>query len=93
MMYLALCTSVPKLVDSTFKPFYRLKSGLPEGCFIPYMYNSFWVMRLIGNRKLDHDAPGGGISCGPHTDYSFLIILNTDNIAGVLRVQIKGGYW
>ncbi|KAL2911176.1 hypothetical protein HK105_209363 [Polyrhizophydium stewartii] len=67
--------------------------GLDEHFFDSRMDDSFWVMRLIGYPPLDPAADGVGISCGEHTDYGCLTILNTDETTGALQVKSKSGEW
>nr|KAJ3418350.1 hypothetical protein HK105_000020 [Polyrhizophydium stewartii] len=67
--------------------------GLDENFFDSRMDDSFWVMRLIGYPPLDPAADGVGISCGEHTDYGCLTILNTDETTGALQVKSKSGEW
>ncbi|KAI8926858.1 hypothetical protein BC831DRAFT_454729 [Entophlyctis helioformis] len=67
--------------------------GLDETYFDPYMNDSFWVMRLIGYPPLSQGSDGVGISCGEHTDYGCLTILNTDETTGALQVKAKSGEW
>ncbi|KAJ3371459.1 hypothetical protein HDU91_005290 [Kappamyces sp. JEL0680] len=66
--------------------------GQSEDFFESYYTNPFWVMRLIGYPPLGA-AAGSGISCGEHTDYGMLTILNTDDTPGALQVKTKGGDW
>ncbi|KAJ3271271.1 hypothetical protein HDV01_006943 [Terramyces sp. JEL0728] len=66
--------------------------GLEERFFDKYMENSFWVMRLIGYPPLKK-VDNVGISCGEHTDYGCLTILNTDDTTGALQVLAKSGEW
>ncbi|EGF76933.1 hypothetical protein BATDEDRAFT_36127 [Batrachochytrium dendrobatidis JAM81] len=67
--------------------------GLPEHCFDSSMDNSFWVMRMIGYPPLMKEDADVGISCGEHTDYGCLTILNTDETTGALQVKSKSGEW
>lgn len=59
--------------------------------FDKYMSDPFWVIRLIGypSLPLSHE----GISCGQHTDYGCLTILNTDDTKDALQVLSKNGNW
>ncbi|KAJ1566495.1 hypothetical protein HK405_009585 [Cladochytrium tenue] len=58
--------------------------------------NGFWCMRLIGYPPLSEGTETDtdvGISCGEHTDYGCLTILNQDDIPGSLQVLSKSGEW
>ena len=68
-----------------------LSLGLPETEFDLSMDRSFWVMRLIGYPSLKEGHEG--VSCGQHTDYGCLTILNTDSTTGALQVMTKNGEW
>ncbi|KAI9105321.1 hypothetical protein DFS34DRAFT_3974 [Phlyctochytrium arcticum] len=67
--------------------------GLDEHFFEPFMKDGFWVMRLIGYPPLNRDVEGVGVSCGEHTDYGCLTILNTDSTPNALQVKSKKGEW
>ena len=69
--------------------------GLDEHFFDDKMDNGFWVLRLIGYPPLstNTDNSEGGISCGQHTDYGCLTILNTDDTPDALQVLSKSGEW
>jgi isopenicillin N synthase-like dioxygenase len=68
-----------------------LSLGLKQEYFDQFMTDPFWVIRLIGYPPLpkDHD----GVSCGQHTDYGCLTILNTDDTRDALQVLSKEGEW
>eukprot|EP01098_Paradermamoeba_levis_P004297 TRINITY_DN1848_c0_g1_i2.p1 TRINITY_DN1848_c0_g1~~TRINITY_DN1848_c0_g1_i2.p1 ORF type:complete len:351 (-),score=115.65 TRINITY_DN1848_c0_g1_i2:108-1088(-) len=60
-----------------------------------YTNDTFWVMRIIGYPPLS-SANGNqevGVSCGEHTDYGWLTIVNQDATEGALRVQNVKGEW
>ena len=68
---------------------------LPEDFFVPYIDESFWVMRLIGYPPLQ-TASGRkdiGASCGEHTDYGLLTLVNQDPSEGSLEAQTVAGLW
>ncbi|CAG8535823.1 1849_t:CDS:2 [Ambispora leptoticha] len=69
--------------------------GLEENFFVPFLDESFWVMRVIGYPPLQSSTgkDGIGVSCGEHTDYGCLTFLLQDNIKGSLQVQMKEGGW
>ncbi|KAI8899262.1 hypothetical protein BC833DRAFT_385979 [Globomyces pollinis-pini] len=66
--------------------------GLEEHYFEQFVDDSFWVMRMIGYPQLKQ-SEDVGISCGEHTDYGCLTILNTDETTGALQVLSKSGKW
>lgn len=54
--------------------------------------DSFWVLRLIGYPPLSEGVKSDGdvgVSCGEHTDYGCLTILNQDHNTGALQVYCK----
>eukprot|EP01089_Gocevia_fonbrunei_P022669 TRINITY_DN9246_c0_g1_i1.p1 TRINITY_DN9246_c0_g1~~TRINITY_DN9246_c0_g1_i1.p1 ORF type:complete len:344 (+),score=65.37 TRINITY_DN9246_c0_g1_i1:24-1055(+) len=54
--------------------------------------NPFWVMRIISYPPLQtSDLSDVGISCGEHTDYGCLTIVNQDSTKGALQIQCKNG--
>ncbi|KAI8896516.1 hypothetical protein BC833DRAFT_597266 [Globomyces pollinis-pini] len=65
--------------------------NLNQDFFDQFMDDSFWAMRMIGYPPLSTDD--GSISCGEHTDYGCLTILNTDDTTGALQIQTKSGEW
>eukprot|EP00742_Colponemidia_sp_Colp-10_P003205 GILJ01003414.1.p1 GENE.GILJ01003414.1~~GILJ01003414.1.p1 ORF type:complete len:352 (-),score=45.12 GILJ01003414.1:95-1150(-) len=70
--------------------------GLEEGFFEDtYLNEGFWVMRVIGYPPLasseGHD--GVGRSCGEHTDYGCLTLVNQDQTPGALQVMNAAGEW
>ncbi|KAJ1332906.1 hypothetical protein BSLG_008533 [Batrachochytrium salamandrivorans] len=67
--------------------------GISEHYFDSSMDDSFWVMRMIGYPPLSKETDNVGISCGEHTDYGCLTILNTDETTGALQVKAKSGEW
>ncbi|KAJ3092141.1 hypothetical protein HK102_010421 [Quaeritorhiza haematococci] len=69
---------------------------LDEHFFDPFMTDSFWVMRIIGYPPLQsgkENSDNVGVSCGEHTDYGCLTLLNTDETTGALQVMSKSGEW
>lgn len=64
-----------------------------EGLFTEFLYNPFWVMRIIGYPPLSSSPEEGGVSCGEHTDYGCVTLLLADNTRGVLQVRDKDGGW
>ena len=68
-----------------------LSLGLDEDYFDKFMTDPFWVIRLIGYPPLPVDHKG--VSCGQHTDYGCLTILNTDDTQDALQVWSKQGEW
>lgn len=70
--------------------------GLDENYFVDkYISDPFWVIRIIGYPPLATSEGNQevGISCGEHTDYGCLTILNQDSTRGALQVQQKDGQW
>ncbi|KAJ3195250.1 hypothetical protein HK101_000712 [Irineochytrium annulatum] len=68
--------------------------NLPETFFDKLNDESFWVMRLIGYPPLQRSTDSNvGISCGEHTDYGCLTLLNQDDTTGALQVLTKSGEW
>ncbi|KAG9306543.1 hypothetical protein G9A89_004740 [Geosiphon pyriformis] len=69
--------------------------GLEENFFVPFLDDSFWVMRVIGYPPLQssNDNDRVGVSCGEHTDYGCLTFLYQDNLKEALQVQTKEGEW
>lgn len=65
--------------------------GLNQDYFDKFMTDPFWVIRCIGYPPLPGDHQG--ISCGQHTDYGCLTILNTDDTKDALQVLSKQGEW
>lgn len=68
-----------------------LSLGLSADYFSSYMTDPFWVIRMIGYPPLPSDHEG--VSCGQHTDYGCLTILNTDGTKDALQVMSKSGDW
>jgi len=76
-----------------------LSLGLEEGVFERGLTDkSFWVMRVIGYPSLE-SAQGRAagtarsVSCGEHTDYGCLTIVNQDATREALQVRDKRGGW
>mmetsp|Transcript_14380 Transcript_14380/g.23749 ORF Transcript_14380/g.23749 Transcript_14380/m.23749 type:complete len:305 (-) Transcript_14380:479-1393(-) len=71
--------------------------GLDEDALVDkYMSDSFWVMRAIGYPPLQSSSSTSenvGISCGEHTDYGALTIVNQDSTKGALQVLRRDGCW
>lgn len=71
-----------------------LALNLDELYFEQHLDKTFWVMRVIGYPPLQ-SAKGEnvGISCGEHTDYGCLTLLNQDETQDALQVLSKSGEW
>jgi len=68
---------------------------LNEDYFSSYVDNSYWGLRIICYPPLS-TAPGEkdiGVSCGEHSDYGVLTILNTDDTKEALQVKNASGDW
>jgi len=82
-------------VGSAVMRIIALGLDLPEDFFDPYTNESFWVLRIIGYPPLQ-TAPRRddiGPSCGEHTDYGLLTLVNQDPSEGSLEVQTVTGNW
>eukprot|EP01099_Mayorella_cantabrigiensis_P006080 TRINITY_DN5028_c0_g1_i1.p1 TRINITY_DN5028_c0_g1~~TRINITY_DN5028_c0_g1_i1.p1 ORF type:complete len:340 (-),score=66.64 TRINITY_DN5028_c0_g1_i1:201-1220(-) len=78
---------------------------LDEHFFDRFVDDPFWVIRVIGYPNLrtkpdtllveNKDSFVGevGISCGEHTDYGCLTMVNQDNTQGALQVRSPAGQW
>ena len=64
-----------------------------EDLFTEFLYNPFWVMRIIGYPPLSSSPKKEGFSCGEHTDYGCVTLLLADNTRGALQVRDKDGGW
>ncbi len=55
----------------------------------------FWVLRLIHYPPLPRgvDATPGQVSCGEHTDYGLLTLVNQESHAAALQVRNAAGDW
>jgi len=69
--------------------------SLNEDFFDPYTNESFWGLRVIGYPPLQSsgEKTGVGKSCGEHSDYGCITILNQDSTKGALRVKNSNGEW
>eukprot|EP01088_Endostelium_zonatum_P015575 TRINITY_DN3887_c0_g1_i3.p1 TRINITY_DN3887_c0_g1~~TRINITY_DN3887_c0_g1_i3.p1 ORF type:complete len:313 (+),score=64.76 TRINITY_DN3887_c0_g1_i3:192-1130(+) len=70
--------------------------GHPENYFEEkgLIDNSFWVMRIIGYPPLQGATQEDvGISCGEHTDYGCLTMVNQDSTKDALQILTKEGEW
>eukprot|EP00123_Amoebidium_parasiticum_P012317 comp21276_c0_seq1/m.29029 comp21276_c0_seq1/g.29029 ORF comp21276_c0_seq1/g.29029 comp21276_c0_seq1/m.29029 type:complete len:369 (-) comp21276_c0_seq1:370-1476(-) len=86
-----------KVIGWTVMRGMALALGLESDWFMQnhILTDPHWVMRLIGYPPLQ-SATGVedvGVSCGEHTDYGFLTILNQDQTQGALQVQNVKGDW
>jgi len=78
---------------------------LDEHFFDKFIDDPFWVLRVIGYPNLrtkpnslavDQNnayANEVGISCGEHTDYGCLTMVNQDSTKGALQVRAATGEW
>eukprot|EP01097_Dermamoeba_algensis_P007698 TRINITY_DN4913_c0_g1_i1.p1 TRINITY_DN4913_c0_g1~~TRINITY_DN4913_c0_g1_i1.p1 ORF type:complete len:320 (-),score=67.16 TRINITY_DN4913_c0_g1_i1:36-995(-) len=67
-----------------------------ENYFIDnFTSDSFWVCRIIGYPPISTASGVKGVSysCGEHTDYGWLTIVNQDSTRGALQVKTKKGDW
>jgi len=69
--------------------------GLNEDFFDSYTNESFWCIRMIGYPPLQSSGENNevGVSCGEHTDYGCITILNQDSTKGALKVKNSNGEW
>ena len=50
-------------------------------------------LRVINYPEVESRAEDGELRAGAHRDYGFLTILRSENVAGGLEVQLRGGEW
>eukprot|EP01137_Pigoraptor_chileana_P035183 Opistho-2@28843 len=86
-----------KALGSAIMRAMALGLGLDENFFVrDFIGDSFWVMRIIGYPPLSEGRAsdsGVGVSCGEHTDYGCLTIINQDSTKGALQVKNTAGQW
>ncbi|KAI9355110.1 hypothetical protein DFJ73DRAFT_826208 [Zopfochytrium polystomum] len=90
--YVAKCRDIGMLTMRAI----ALGLGLEETSFDKLNDNSFWSFRLIGYPPLSEGTvldSEVGVSCGEHSDYGCLTILNQDETTGALQVKAKSGEW
>ncbi|KAJ3408324.1 Structural maintenance of chromosomes protein 5 [Chytridiales sp. JEL 0842] len=91
--YVAKC----RMVGTATMRAMAMALGLEETFFDKLNDDSFWVLRIIGYPPLSEGKDKGGddvgLSCGEHTDYGCLTILNQDDTTGALQVLAKSGEW
>ncbi|KAJ3329489.1 hypothetical protein HDU76_007804 [Blyttiomyces sp. JEL0837] len=92
LSYVTKCLEIGKATMSAM----ALGLKLSETFFDTLNNDSFWVMRIIGYPPLPQNEVKNdevGMSCGEHTDYGCLTILNQDETTGALQVLTKSGEW
>lgn len=67
--------------------------GLPEAYFAPMVARPQAFMRVINYPEQAEEPLPGQLRAGAHSDYGTLTILRSENVAGGLQVQDKGGAW
>jgi len=88
-------------LGKTLMSAFALGLGLEEDYFEKYTDNGFWGMRVIGypplqsatNTSSNPNDPPVGVSCGEHTDYGCLTIVNQDSKVCALQVKNKDNEW
>lgn len=75
-----------------------LALGGPHDAFEEKTNDPFWVMRVIGYPPLTNEvhsikAGDSEISCGAHTDYGLLTLVNQDSESCALQVRNQSGDW
>eukprot|EP00455_Lapot_gusevi_P015172 TRINITY_DN1765_c0_g1_i1.p1 TRINITY_DN1765_c0_g1~~TRINITY_DN1765_c0_g1_i1.p1 ORF type:complete len:371 (-),score=131.08 TRINITY_DN1765_c0_g1_i1:106-1218(-) len=94
---------IPTMVQlgTTIMRVMALSLKLPEHFFTQtkLVDESFWVLRIIGYPPLPQASTASngeldvGMSCGPHTDYGCLTIINADKTPGALQVLNRRDEW
>ncbi len=67
--------------------------GRPAEFFEPLFDERASSLRIINYPEVESRPDDGQLRAGAHRDYGFLTILRSENVAGGLEVQTRGGRW
>jgi isopenicillin N synthase-like dioxygenase len=85
--------SAMNVLGARLRRVFALALGHDAGFFEPLFDDRASSLRVINYPEVESLPDDGQLRAGAHRDYGFLTILRSENVAGGLEVQARGGDW
>jgi isopenicillin N synthase-like dioxygenase len=85
--------SAMNVLGARLRSVFALALGHDAGFFEPLFDDRASSLRVINYPEVESLPDDGQLRAGAHRDYGFLTVLRSENVAGGLEVQARGGDW